>query len=267
MRFYTFITTMGYSMEAAAQHHISFYVLDRPDPLDGITIEGPILDRDKLNFVGYFPMPVRYAMTLGELAQMFNAENKIGVDLHVIPMKDWHREDPFQTTGLTWIPPSPNLRSLNAALLYPGIEILQAAGVSVGRGTDTPFELFGAPWINGPQLAAELNHRFVPGVRFVPTLFTPDSGLYHGELCHGISLVITDRASLEPMLMGLEIASALHKLYPDHFSYDKMIELVGNADTIAELKSGESPMRIVWDWQPALEKFRKMRAKYLIYPE
>jgi len=267
VRFYTFITTMGYSMEAAAQHHISFYVLDRPDPLDGITIEGPILDLDKLNFVGYFPMPVRYAMTLGELAQMFNAENKIGVDLHVIPMKDWHREDPFQTTGLTWIPPSPNLRSLNAALLYPGIEILQAAGVSVGRGTDTPFELFGAPWINGPQLAAELNHRFVPGVRFVPTLFTPDSGLYQGELCHGISLVITDRASLEPMLMGLEIASALHKLYPDHFSYDKMIELVGNADTIAELKSGESPMRIVWDWQPALEKFRKMRAKYLIYPE
>lgn len=267
VRFYTFITTMGYSMETAAQHHISFYVLDRPDPLDGITMEGPVLDRDKLNFVGYFPMPVRYAMTLGELAQMFNAENKIGVDLHVIQMKNWHREDPFQTTGLTWIPPSPNLRSLNAALLYPGIEILQAAGVSVGRGTDTPFELFGAPWINGPQLAAELNHRFVPGVRFVPTLFTPDSGLYQGELCHGISLVITDRASLESMLMGLEIASALHKLYPDHFSYDKMIELVGNADTIAELKSGESPMRIVWDWQPALEKFRKMRAKYLIYPE
>ena len=267
VRFYTFITTMGYSMEAAAQHHISFYVLDRPDPLDGITIEGPILDLDKLNFVGYFPMPVRYAMTLGELAQMFNAENKIGVDLHVIPMKDWHREDPFQTTGLTWIPPSPNLRSLNAALLYPGIEILQAAGVSVGRGTDTPFELFGAPWINGPQLAAELNHRFVPGVRFVPTLFTPDSGLYQGELCHGISLVITDRASLEPMLMGLEIASALHKLYPDHFSYDKMIELVGNADTIARLKSGESPLRIVWDWQPDLDNFRAMRAKYLIYPE
>jgi uncharacterized protein YbbC (DUF1343 family)/CubicO group peptidase (beta-lactamase class C family) len=272
VRFYTFITTMGYSMEAAAQHHISFYVLDRPDPIDGITIEGPLLDPDKLNFVGYFPMPTRYAMTLGELAQMFNAENKIGVDLHVIQMKDWHREDPFEATGLTWCAPSPNLRSLNAALLYPGIEILQAAGVSVGRGTDTPFELFGAPWIDSPQidapqLAAELNHRYVPGVRFVPTFFTPDSGLYKGELCHGIALVITDRASLDSMLMGLEIASALNKLYPAHFALDKMITLVGNADTIAKLKSGESPLRIVWDWQPDLDNFRKMRAKYLLYPE
>ena len=267
VRFYTFITTMGYSMEAAAHHHISFYVLDRPDPINGITIEGPVLDPDKLDFVGYFPLPTRYAMTLGELAQMFNAENKIGVDLHVIQMKDWHREDPFEATGLTWSAPSPNLRSLNAAVLYPGIEILQAAGVSVGRGTDTPFELFGAPWIDAPQLAAELNHRYVPGVRFVPTFFTPDAALYKGELCHGIALVITDRASLDSMLMGLEIASALNKLYPDHFSFDKMITLAGNADTIAKLKSGESPLRIVWDWQPDLDNFRKMRAKYLIYPE
>ncbi|MFZ0414457.1 MAG: exo-beta-N-acetylmuramidase NamZ domain-containing protein [Candidatus Acidiferrales bacterium] len=267
VRFYTFITTMGYSMEAAARQHISFYVLDRPDPLDGITIEGPMLDRDKLNFVGYFPMPVRYAMTLGELAQMFNAENKIGSDLHVIAMKDWHREDPFEATGLAWTAPSPNLRSLNAALLYPGIEILQAGGVSVGRGTDTPFELFGAPWINSSQLADELNHDFVPGVRFVPMQFTPTSGPYAGEPCQAISLIITDRASLNSTLMGLQIASALNKLYPDHFSLDKMIELVGNADTIAKLKSGEVPTRIVWDWEVDLAQFRKMRAKYLIYPE
>ncbi|HEV2298677.1 MAG TPA: exo-beta-N-acetylmuramidase NamZ domain-containing protein [Candidatus Acidoferrales bacterium] len=267
VRFYTFITTMGYAMEAAAQHHIGFYVLDRPDPLNGITIEGPMLDRDKLNFVGYFPMPVRYAMTLGELAQMFNAENKIGADLHVIAMKNWHREDPFEETGLAWIPPSPNLRSLNTALLYPGIEILQAGGVSVGRGTDTPFELFGTPWIHGVELARELNRQFVPGARFVPTRFTPDSGLYKGEPCEGISLVITDRASLNSMLMGLEIAATLQKLYPDHFALDKIIELVGNADTMAKLKSGESPFRIVWDWQADVDTFRAMRAKYLIYPE
>jgi uncharacterized protein YbbC (DUF1343 family)/CubicO group peptidase (beta-lactamase class C family) len=267
VRFYTFITTMGYAMEAAAQHHISFYVLDRPDPLDGVTIEGPMLDRDKLNFVGYFPMPVRYAMTLGELAQMFNAENKIGADLHVIAMKNWHREDPFETTGLAWIPPSPNLRLLNAALLYPGIEILQAGGVSVGRGTDAPFELFGAPWINASQLADELNHDFVPGVRFVPTQFTPTSGPYAGKLCQAISLIITDRASLNSMLMGLQIAAALNKLYPDDFSLNKMIELVGNADTIAKLKAVEAPTRIVWDWQDDLVLFRKMRAKYMIYPE
>ncbi|MFZ0639923.1 MAG: exo-beta-N-acetylmuramidase NamZ domain-containing protein [Candidatus Acidiferrales bacterium] len=267
VRFYTYTTTMGYAMEAAAHHHIAFYVLDRPDPIDGITIEGPMLDPDKLSFVGYFPMPVRYAMTLGELAQMFNAENKIGADLHVIQMKDWHREDPFETTGLTWSAPSPNLRSLNAALLYPGIEILQAGGVSVGRGTETPFELFGAPWIQAPQLAAYLNSRFVPGVRFVPTNFTPDSALYGGQVCQGISLVITDRASLNSMLMGLEIAAALNKLYPDHFSLDKMIELIGNADTIAKLKSGEAPTRIVWDWQADLDNFRTLRAKYIIYPE
>jgi uncharacterized protein YbbC (DUF1343 family)/CubicO group peptidase (beta-lactamase class C family) len=267
VRFYTYTTTMGYAMEAAAHHHIAFYVLDRPDPIDGITIEGPMLDPDKLSFVGYFPMPVRYAMTLGELAQMFNAENKIGADLHVIQMKDWHREDPFETTGLTWSAPSPNLRSLNAALLYPGVEILQAGGVSVGRGTETPFELFGAPWIQAPQLAAYLNGRFVPGVRFVPTQFTPDSALYSGQVCQGISLVITDRASLNSMLMGLEIAAALNKLYPDHFSLDKMIELVGNTDTIAKLKSGEAPTRVVWDWQVDLDNFRTLRAKYLIYPE
>lgn len=267
VRFYTYTTTMEYAMEAAAQHHIVFYVLDRPDPIDGITIEGPMLDADKLNFVGPFPMPVRYAMTLGELAQMFNAENKIGAELHVIQMKDWHREDPFEATGLAWSAPSPNLRSLTAAVPYPGIEILQAGGVSVGRGTDTPFELFGAPWIQASQLAEELNRDFVPGVRFVPTSFTPNSDLYKGQLCQGIALVITDRASLNSMLMGLEIAAALKKLYPDHFSLDKMIELVGNAETIAKLKSGESPMRIVWDWQPDLDNFRKMRAKYLIYSE
>jgi uncharacterized protein YbbC (DUF1343 family)/CubicO group peptidase (beta-lactamase class C family) len=267
VRFYTFTTTMEYAMEAAAQHHIALYVLDRPDPINGITIEGPMLDADKLSFVAPFPEPVRYAMTLGELAQMFNAENKIGADLHVIQMNDWHREDSFEATGLEWTAPSPNLRSLNAALLYPGIEILQAGGVSVGRGTDTPFELFGAPWIQASQLAEYLNHQFVPGVRFVPTQFTPDAAIYSGQLCQAIALVITDRASLNSMLMGLEIAAALNKFYPDHFSLDKMIELVGNADTIAKLKSGEAPTRIVWDWQEDLDKFRAMRAKYLIYPE
>lgn len=267
VRFYTFTTTMEYAMEAAAQHHIPFYVLDRPDPINGITIEGPMLDANKLSFVAPFPEPVRYAMTLGELAQMFNAEDKIGADLHVIQMKDWHREDPFEATGLAWTAPSPNLRSLDAASLYPGLDILQAGGVSVGRGTETPFELFGAPWIQSMQLAAYLNHQFVPGVRFVPTQFTPDSGMYKGQACQGIDLVITDRASLNPMLMGLEIAAALNKLYPAHFSLDKMIELVGNADTIAKLKSGESPTRIVWDWQDDINRFCEMRAKYLIYSE
>ncbi len=190
VRFYTYITTMAYAMEEAAKRHIAFFVLDRPDPLDGVTIEGPVLDGDKLSFTGYFPMPVRYGMTPGELAQMFNAENKIGADLHVIAMKDWHRADRFEATGLAWIPPSPNLRSLNAALLYPGIEILQAGGISVGRGTDAPFEVFGAPWIEPVAMADALNRRFIPGVRFVPTRFTPPQASMRGNCaaeCHSSS--------------------------------------------------------------------------------
>jgi uncharacterized protein YbbC (DUF1343 family) len=265
VRFYTYATTMAYAMEEAAKRHIAFFVLDRPNPLDGESLEGPMLDRDNLSFTGYFPMPVRHAMTLGELAQMFNAENKFGADLHVIQMKDWHRADRFEATSLVWIPPSPNLRSLNAALLYPGIEILQAGGVSVGRGTHAPFEVFGAPWIEPVAIADALNRRFIPGVRFVPTRFTPASELYAGELCGGISLVITDRASLNAMLMGVEIASMLHKKYPDKFQLEKINQLLGSSSTIDRLKHGDAPSRIVLDWAPELDAFRQMREKYLLY--
>lgn len=178
VRFYTYITTMAYCMEAAAQSHVSFVVLDRPDPLGGEAIEGPMLDRDRTSFVGYFRMPVRYAMTLGELARMFNTENKIGADLDVVAMKNWRRGTTYGQTGLGWIPPSPNLRTLNATFLYPGIEILQAAGVSVGRGTDAPFEIFGAPWIHAAELAGVLNGRKIPGVSFAPgAIRSPRSAL------------------------------------------------------------------------------------------
>ena len=265
VRFYTYTTTMAYAMEEAAKRRIALFVLDRPNPLDGITIEGPVLDRDKLSFTGYFPMPVRYGMTPGELAQMFNTENKIGADLNVISMRDWRRADRFEATGLAWIPPSPNLRSLNAALLYPGIEILQAGGVSVGRGTDAPFEVFGAPWIEPVVMADALNRRFIPGVRFVPTRFTPASGLYAGQLCGGMSLVITDRATLNSMLMGLEIAAMLHKMYPGKFQLDKINELLGSSSTIERLNRGDAPSRIVLDWEPELDRFRSMREKYLLY--
>src|SRR5579864_4831887 len=182
VRFYTYITTMGYAMEAAAAHHVAFYVLDRPDPLGGERIEGPMLDPDRTNFVGYFPMPVRMAITLGEMAQMFNAEKKIGCDLHVIRMRNWRRQMWFSDTSLPWVNPSPNLHSPEEGILYPGLEILQAGGVSVGRGTARPFELMGAPWIRGEELAANLNRRAIPGVRFEPEKFTPDSALYKNEL-------------------------------------------------------------------------------------
>jgi len=265
VRFYTYVTTMAYAMEEAATRGIIFYVLDRPNPLGGERIEGPMLDGDKLSFVGYESLPVVHGMTVGELALLFNARGGIGADLHVISMEDWRRSDTYESTGLYWIAPSPNLRSLDAALLYPGVEILQAGGVSVGRGTDTPFEQLGAPWINGPQLAEFLNKRFVPGVRFVPVRFTPRDGLHKGKACEGVSLIITDRTALHSMLMGLELAQALWKLYPLQFNIDKTVTLIGNADTVARLKKGDNPAWIVSDWTDELNAFRALREKYLLY--
>jgi uncharacterized protein YbbC (DUF1343 family)/CubicO group peptidase (beta-lactamase class C family) len=266
VRFYTYDTTMAYAMEEAAKRKIAFYVLDRPDPLGGEILEGPMLDADKTNYVGYFPVPVRHGMTVGELARMFNAENKIGADLHVIAMQDWRRSDGFDSTGLVWVAPSPNLRSLEAALLYPGIEILQAGGLSVGRGTDRPFEIVGAPWIHARELAEYLNKRFVPGVRFVPTRFTPRAELYKEQECEGLAIEIMDRGSVYSMLVGLEMAEALAKLYPDKFAVDKIIELLGSARALEQIKKGDAPSRIVEAWEPELEAFRKLRAKYLLYP-
>ena len=265
VRFYTFITTMAYSMEAAAEQHIAFVVLDRPNPLGGEIIEGPVLDRDRISFVGYFPMPVRYAMTMGELAQMFNSENKIGADLHVIAMRDWHRREFYDMTGLAWIAPSPALRTLRESILYPGIEILQAAGVSVGRGTPTPFELLGAPWIDSTALMTELNRRQLKGVRFAAAEFTPAGGLYSGVLCKGISIDLPDRNSFRPVAAGLQIAAILHSLYPTQFHVEKMIELLGSRSAVDGLARGEDPKEIEARWAADLDKFRTMREKYLLY--
>jgi uncharacterized protein YbbC (DUF1343 family) len=265
VRFYTYITTMGYAMEAAAAHHVAFYVLDRPDPLGGERIEGPMLDRGRTNFVGYFPMPVRMGMTMGEMAKMVNAENKIGADLHVIQMQNWRRRMWFSDTGLPWVNPSPNLRSVTEEILYPGLEILQAGGISVGRGTKRPFQLLGAPWIHGEEFAAYLNERAIPGVQFEPEKFTPDSSLYKGELCDGVRVTLKERVALQPMRMGIEIASALGKLYPGKFEAAKMIFLLGNTATVNQLVDSEDPAAIVASWKTDLESFRRVRAKYLLY--
>jgi uncharacterized protein YbbC (DUF1343 family) len=265
VRFYTFTTTMAYSMEVAAKAHVAFYVLDRPNPLGGEIIEGPVLDPDKLSFVGYFPMPTRYAMTMGELAQMFNAENKISADLHVIALKNWRRSEAYNEAGLPWISPSPNLRSLTEAFLYPGIEILQAGGVSVGRGTDTPFEILGAPWIDGQKFAAELARRKISGVEFSAAQFTPTQDLYSGQLCQGVRIRIAPKGELRSMRMGMEIADALHRLYPQNFHVEKTITLIGNQSTVDALERGDSPAKIVKSWQPAIDQFRQTRAKYLLY--
>jgi uncharacterized protein YbbC (DUF1343 family) len=265
VRFFTYITTMGYAMESAAAHHIAFYVLDRPDPLRGDRIEGPMLDADRVNFVGYFPMPVLMGMTLGEMAQMFNAEKKIGCDLHVVRMKNWRRSMWFSDTGLPWVNPSPNLRSATAGILYPGLEILQAGGVSVGRGTATPFEVIGAPWIRGEEFARYLNNQKIPGVRFEPRKFTPDSGLYKGELCEGVHFELADRNGLQSMRMGIELASALAKFYPHKFETTKMIALAGSKETIQDLREARDQTAIVEEWRHESESFSKIRTQYLLY--
>src|SRR6266481_1119012 len=265
VRFYTYTATMAYCMEEAAKRHIAFYVLDRPNPMGGNIVEGPMLDADKTSFVAYFPLPVRYGLTIGELAQFFNAENHINCDLHVIAMKNWHRNYFFESTGARWIPPSPNLRTLKGAVLYPGIEILQNAGISVGRGTETPFEEFGAPWINGEEVAAALNERHLAGVQFKNQPFIPGAGLYSSQRCGGVGMRITDRQAVRAMRMGVEIAAILKKLYPDKFDPEKLLTLVGNAETIRELQAGTPPEKIVDGWSADLGTFDSLRKKYFLY--
>jgi uncharacterized protein YbbC (DUF1343 family) len=265
VRFYTYTTTMAYCIEEAAKRNIAFYVLDRPNPLGGEIVEGPTLDADKTSFTAYFPLPIRYALTIGELAQMFNAENHIGCDLHVIAMKNWHRNYFFESTGARWIPPSPNLRTLKGAILYPGLEILQNAGVSVGRGTQTPFEEFGAPWIIGEDVAAALNARHLPGVHFASDAFIPVVGLYSGQRCGGVSVRVTDRAAVRSMQVGIEVATILKRLYPSNFDAEKLMFLLGNADTVRQLQEGVSPEAIVSSWSDDLSAFDATRRKYFIY--
>lgn len=265
VRFYTYLTTMAYCMEEAAKRGISFYVLDRPNPLGGEILEGPMLDKEKLGFVAYFPMPVRYAMTIGELAQMFNAENRIGCDLHVIAMKGWRRNQLYQDTALRWIPPSPNLRNLSETVLYPGLEILQNAGVSVGRGTPAPFEQIGAPWIDPQTLALELARKDLPGVRVKPVQFTPASAPHAGKRCGGLALRVTNRRAVRSMRIGIEIALLLKKLYSDHFDSRKLLLLLGNEATVKRIENGDGADEILAGWEDDLKSFQQTRAKYLLY--
>ena len=265
-RFYTYITTLGYCLEAAGKQGIDFYVLDRPNPINGFDVDGPVLDPDLRSFIGYFPMPIRHGMTVGELAEMFNRENHLNVKLHVIKMQGWQRSDWFDETGQPWINPSPNLRNLAEEALYPGVCLLEGANVSVGRGTDTPFELVGAPWIDGHALAANLNGKKIQGVRFVPAEFTPLAGIYKDETCHGVQIVLIDRQALEPTEMGVELLSTLWHLAPQNFKLDGTLHLVGSHQVLDSIRAGQSPSRIWYDWQEGVEKFKKVRAQYLLYP-
>jgi uncharacterized protein YbbC (DUF1343 family)/CubicO group peptidase (beta-lactamase class C family) len=264
-RFYTYIATLGNVLEEAARARIPVFVLDRPNPIGGTETQGPVADADKLAFTSYHTLPVRHGMTIGELARLFNEERKIGCDLRVVEMERWRRAMWFDATGQTWINPSPNMRSLTQATLYPGVGLLETTNVSVGRGTDTPFEVVGAPWVDGQRLAAYLNERRLAGVRFVPVRFTPRASVFQGEECGGINLFITDRTQFHPLRTGLEIAVALRRLYPSEWQVEKYSRLLAHADTLERLKRGETAESIALSWQARLEEFRRARARVLIY--
>ncbi|HEU4507926.1 MAG TPA: exo-beta-N-acetylmuramidase NamZ domain-containing protein [Pyrinomonadaceae bacterium] len=264
-RFYTYISTLGHILEEAAKAKLPVFVLDRPNPIGGVEVEGPIADADKLSFISYHTIPTRHGLTIGELAQLFNKQRNIGADLRVIKMEGWRRWMWFDETNLTWINPSPNMRSLTEATLYPGVGLLETTNVSVGRGTDTPFEIVGAPWIQGDKLAEDLNQRGLPGVRFVPVRFTPNASVFKDEACGGVNIIITDRAAFRPLLTGIEMALALRKLYPNEWQVDKYLRLLVNSDTLERVKRGESAKDIVASWNAGLQEFRRARSEILLY--
>lgn len=265
VRYYTYESTLGYFLEAAGKAGIELIVLDRPDPVTGSFVQGPPTDAGHDSFTNYWTVPLRHGMTMGELAKMFNAERSLNAKLTVIPMDGWQRGDWFDATGLEWVNPSPNLRSLTEAALYTGVAVIEGTNVSVGRGTDTPFELVGAPWIKGKEFATYLNARGLAGVRFVPTTFTPTSSMYSGQKCEGVNLVLTDRNALDGPELGVELASALHKLYAADFKLEKIQQLLVNQSVYDALVAGEDPRRIAQDWQDEINKFQQIRQKYLIY--
>ena len=265
-RFYTYVSTMALAMEEAAKAHIPYYVLDRPNPITGVHVEPPVLDRAELSFVGYFPLPLRHGMTMGELATLFNAENHIGARLTVVRMKGWERGDWFDATGLPWVNPSPNMRSLTAAVLYPGVAMLEySPNYSVGRGTEAPFEMIGANFIRGTELAAYLNQRWIPGVRFYAVRFQPASSNLAGTEIEGVRFNVTNREAFDSSRLGLEIAAALLKLYPGEISLETDHALIGNAETIRALAAGEDPEAIRQRQQDAMQPFLALREKYLLY--
>lgn len=264
-RFYTYISTLGLCMEAAAEHGKRFVVLDRPNPIGGVAIEGPLADADRLDFTAYHPIPVRHGLTLGELARLFTAEKGLKVDLTVIPVENWRRAEWWDETGLTWINPSPNMRSLTQALLYPGIGLLEFTNLSVGRGTDTPFEIIGAPWIQERELAAALDRRNLPGVRFVPIRFTPQSSVHGNQPCRGVNFVVTERERFIPVLTGIAIAETLLHLYPTAWESARYMRLLANIGAYEALLSGETAESLAASWQSEIAAFRKRREPALLY--
>ncbi len=263
-RFYTYAATTAYVLEEAARQGLRVVVLDRPNPIGG-RIEGPLLDERLLGFTGYLSAPTRHGLTLGELARLFNRERDLDAELEVVPVRGWTRNTWFDETGLRWVNPSPNMRNLHQALLYPGVGGIEGTNLSVGRGTDTPFEQIGAPWIDGPDLAEVLNAAGLPGVRVYPLSFTPSASRYAGERCEGVFFVVTDRERFRPVRLGLEIAAALWRLHGDVFQLDASERLLGSAAVLADIKRGTPSWEIAAAWAEGEGSWRRLVAPYLLY--
>lgn len=265
VRFYTYLTTMGYVMEECAKAKVAVVVLDRPDPVGGAVVEGPPADPGKLSFTAVHTLPVRTGMTIGEVARMLNDERRIDATLTVVAMKGWKRALWYDETGLPWVNPSPNLRSVTQAALYPGVALLETTNVSVGRGTDAPFELLGAPWIDGERLARTLNLRGIAGVRFAPVEFTPSSSKHAKARCRGVRMTVTDRDALRAVTLGVELATALRDLHPGEWTRERFADLLASPAAIARLERGEPAATIVSGWAAEQMEFERRRARYLMY--
>ncbi|MFC7364125.1 MULTISPECIES: exo-beta-N-acetylmuramidase NamZ domain-containing protein [Bhargavaea] len=265
-RFYTYIYTMALAMEAAEEKGIPFIVLDRPNPLGGEKVEGPVLDPEFASFVGQYAIPLRHGMTVGELAKLFNAEFGIGADLTVVEMKKWKRKSYFDETGLPFVLPSPNMPTLETALAYPGTALIEGTNVSEGRGTTKPFELIGAPFINSTELAAELNALELPGVSFRAASFTPMFSKHSGKLSHGIQVHITDRDDYKPVETGLHIVKTIHDLYPEDVTLTNFFDnLIGNGWIRQGIENGMTVEEMKAEWEEELEAFKEVRETYLLY--
>jgi uncharacterized protein YbbC (DUF1343 family)/CubicO group peptidase (beta-lactamase class C family) len=265
-RFYTYLTTLGYVLEAAAEHKLKVFVLDRPNPIGGVAVEGPVLDRKLESFTGYHPVPVRHGMTVGELACLFNRERKIGADLEVIRMQGWRRADLYDRTGLVWLHPSPKMRSLTAALLYPGIGLLETTNISVGRGTDRPFEVIGAPWLDGRRLAEALAQTPLTGVHFVPMRFTPTSSTHAGKECSGVQIYLEDWQHFRSVDTGIAIACQLRRMYPSEWQSKRYAALLANPPTLEAVERGDTLEQIRQLWRRDLTAFQGVRKASLLYP-
>jgi uncharacterized protein YbbC (DUF1343 family)/CubicO group peptidase (beta-lactamase class C family) len=262
-RFYTYESTMIYAMEEAAKAKIPFYVLDRPNPITGLHVEGPMLDRDKLSFTGAWPLPLRHGMTMGEIARLVNGEKHLNADLHIVEMEGWSRDQWFDSTGLPWVNPSPNIRNLTEAALYPGLALLEAStNYSVGRGTDSPFEQIGAEWIRGGELAKRLNSRNIPGVRFYPVQFTPSSSNLSGKPLEGLRFLVTNRDIFSTSRLGLELAEAFNALYPGKLTWDANRKLIGNDAVEGRLRQKGDAVAAA---QEGIDGFLTIRQRYLLY--